>query len=164
MAHDLGLTRLGFGLLILGACTRSVHDAQPDLPIINLGYVRQRATSYEPATDTFIFKNARYAQAPLGDLRFRLPQPPTPETGVTDGAKYGDRVCSQPYLDSSGISNTVISEDCLVRTGNWQVGKHDLIRFSSWMWSSLGPSMPSRCPFLYGFTAADIPRVAKGIL
>jgi len=95
---------------------KAVHGAQPELPIIELGYVRQQATDYDRAADLFLFKNIRYAEAPVGELRFRPPRQPTHEPGVTNGTSYGDRVCPQAYSPISGLSDSyTMSEDCLVR-------------------------------------------------
>nr|AJP62548.1 carboxylesterase [Oxya chinensis] len=53
------------------------------------------------------FLGVPYATPPLGDLRFRAPQPVSPWSGVRDALSFGDS-CSQP-LDNM----TVGSEDCL---------------------------------------------------
>ena len=59
------------------------------------------------------WKGVRYAAPPVGDLRFRAPQPPQPWTEVADADTYGC-VCPQPPvpnfpLDLGGEE----SEDCL---------------------------------------------------
>jgi para-nitrobenzyl esterase len=41
-----------------------------------------------------VFKNIPFAAAPVGDLRWRQPQPPQAWQGVRDGSRYGD-VCVQ---------------------------------------------------------------------
>jgi hypothetical protein len=85
------------------------------LPIVNLGYVKQQASWYEPSANLFVFKNIRYAQPPLGELRFRAPEPPAPEEGVQNGTVYGSPICPQPMSPFSGVANdSIITEDCLV--------------------------------------------------
>ncbi|MCX6488097.1 MAG: carboxylesterase/lipase family protein [Mycobacterium sp.] len=59
------------------------------------------------------WKGIRYAAPPVGDLRFRAPEPPQPWTEVADASRYGF-VCPQPALpvfplDLGGAEN----EDCL---------------------------------------------------
>ncbi|KAL6808409.1 Alpha/Beta hydrolase protein [Trichoderma camerunense] len=66
------------------------------LPVIDLGYVHQQATTYNRTTDIYTFSNIRYAAAPEGNLRFRAPQaPPTNRTSIQDGS--GVRMCPQGY-------------------------------------------------------------------
>lgn len=57
------------------------------------------------------FKGIPYAKAPVGDLRWRTPQPPEPWSGVRDGSKFGPD-CMQPneYPELRGAG---MSEDCL---------------------------------------------------
>lgn len=91
--------------------------ASTNLPIVDLGYVRQQATYHDHSIDVFTFKNIRYAHPPLADLRFRPPQPPAAKPKTQNGAQYGDPVCSQARseVNFGGISNTSrITEDCLV--------------------------------------------------
>ncbi len=62
---------------------------------------------------TMSWKGVRYAAPPIGDLRFRAPQPPQRWTEVADAENYGF-VCPQPPvpnfpLDLGGPEN----EDCL---------------------------------------------------
>ncbi|KAI5361172.1 Putative carboxylesterase, type B, carboxylesterase type B, active, alpha/Beta hydrolase [Septoria linicola] len=74
---------------------RSVDYANAtNLPIVDLGYVIQRATIYNDTGDYFNFSNIRYAQPPTGDLRFRAPLPPeTNRTAIETGEV--DRICPQ---------------------------------------------------------------------
>jgi para-nitrobenzyl esterase len=60
-----------------------------------------------------VFRGVPYAQAPVGDLRFRPPQPPLPWSGVRDAAAFG------PMAPQGGSSlallgaDTGMAEDCL---------------------------------------------------
>lgn len=91
------------------------------LPVVDLGYVKQRATVYNETNDWYIFKNVRYAAPPLGDLRFRKPQPPVPQQGIQSGnmSDY-DATCTQTipaFLLPPGTPTVTFgSEDCLVHT------------------------------------------------
>ena len=59
------------------------------------------------------FKNIPYAAPPMGDLRWRPPQPPIAWSGTRDASRFGD-ACPQPYVKnlSTGLALPG-SEDCL---------------------------------------------------
>ncbi|KAL6895014.1 Alpha/Beta hydrolase protein [Trichoderma evansii] len=79
------------------------------LPVIDLGYVRQQATTYNSTTDVYTFSNIRYAAAPEGELRFRAPQPPpTNRSAIQDGS--GFRMCPQGYPNWLVAAFTPIGE------------------------------------------------------
>ncbi len=60
-----------------------------------------------------VFKNIPYAAPPVGDLRWRPPQPALAWSGIRDASKFGD-ACPQQYIknlsDGLGLPG---SEDCL---------------------------------------------------
>lgn len=60
-----------------------------------------------------VFKNIPYAAPPVGDLRWRPPQPAASWAGIRDASKFGDS-CPQPYLknESKGLGLPG-NEDCL---------------------------------------------------
>lgn len=62
--------------------------------------------------DMVMFKNIPYAAAPVGDLRWRPPQPAQSWDGLRDASKFG-QACLQPFVD--GLTNELVpgSEDCL---------------------------------------------------
>jgi hypothetical protein len=103
-------------LLGRGGCT---SPDNPDLPVIDLGYVKQQATSYNETYGFHIFRNVRYAAPPLGDLRFRKPQPPLSQDAIQNGdIPYPQDVCYQTYPPFLAFlmppEETFGSEDCLV--------------------------------------------------
>jgi para-nitrobenzyl esterase len=59
-----------------------------------------------------MFKNIPYAAPPVGELRWRPPQPPKNWSGVRDASKYGE-ACPQPLV--FGYTNELVpgNEDCL---------------------------------------------------
>lgn len=67
-----------------------------------------------------VFKNIPFAAPPVGDLRWKLPQPPASWDGVRDATQYGD-VCVQnpapqrfpPNAATDTENFTGMSEDCL---------------------------------------------------
>jgi hypothetical protein len=78
-------------------------DASSELPTVTLPYGTFRASSYDSnrdvsfsrihigpktkKTEVYIFTNIRFAEPPVGDLRWRKPQPPAPISGIQDGTK-----------------------------------------------------------------------------
>ncbi|XP_022828109.1 liver carboxylesterase B-1-like [Spodoptera litura] len=58
----------------------------------------------------YSFKGIPYAQPPLGDLRFKAPQPPLPWEGIRSAKEFGS-ICYQKDFESQ--TKTTGSEDCL---------------------------------------------------
>jgi para-nitrobenzyl esterase len=70
-----------------------------------------------------VWKGVRYAAPPVGDLRWRAPQPPEPWTTVADASRFGF-VCPQPTLPVVPLDlGAPEDEDCLYLN----------------IWSSTGP-------------------------
>ncbi|KAK9461486.1 Carboxylesterase family-domain-containing protein [Lipomyces oligophaga] len=87
-----------------------------NLPVINLGYARYRASKYVKHGHYFIFKNIRYAAPPVDALRFKNPEDPLSESGIQDGSRGYQ--CFQAktwnyYLMPLIGSKAPQSEDCL---------------------------------------------------
>ena len=60
-----------------------------------------------------VFRGIPYAAPPVGDLRWRPPQPPKPWTGVRPASQLGHNcIQHQPYGDIDPFTAGV-SEDCL---------------------------------------------------
>ncbi|KAG5895281.1 hypothetical protein JTB14_015147 [Gonioctena quinquepunctata] len=80
-----------------------------DSPIVDTdgGRVRGTLRTTLDGDPIFTFLGIPYAKPPLGDLRFKAPQPPEPWTGIRDATKEGDHC----YLDFEGMIGG--SEDCL---------------------------------------------------
>ncbi|KAJ7848481.1 Alpha/Beta hydrolase protein [Mycena olivaceomarginata] len=104
-----------YQILIVAATILST-SAQ-STPIVDLGYAQyQGAVS---AANISHFLGIRYAAAPLGDLRFRGPQPPANVTGVQQATVQPN----QCFQASNGLSSTnpletraaqvISTEDCL---------------------------------------------------
>ncbi|KAJ7203223.1 alpha/beta-hydrolase [Mycena rebaudengoi] len=105
------LTRIYVSTTILVAV-----GAQSPGPIIDLGYTQYQGV-VNPANNITNFRGMRYASAPIGDLRFRAPQPPANVTGVQQTSQpnfcfqSGDGV--SPMNPLRARAQWPPSEDCL---------------------------------------------------
>jgi len=59
-----------------------------------------------------VFKGVPYAQAPVGDLRWREPQPPGPWSGIREADAFA-AICPQKGASVPGAPSEPMSEDCL---------------------------------------------------
>ncbi|KAM0446022.1 hypothetical protein ACHAPV_004728 [Trichoderma viride] len=93
------MRRLFFTSFVLASTLRAnaapVTSTDPNcLPVVDLGYELHQALSYNKTTQTYLFQNIRYAQPPVGNLRFRAPaHPKTNRTAVQTGSEL--RFCPQ---------------------------------------------------------------------
>ncbi|KAJ7503347.1 Alpha/Beta hydrolase protein [Mycena galericulata] len=102
---------------VVAAAAVSCAFAQ-SAPVINLGYAQYQGTV--SATNISHFLGIRYAAAPLGDLRFRAPQPPATVTGVQQATVQPNQ-CFQASnglsltnpLETRATDDVISTEDCL---------------------------------------------------
>jgi len=59
------------------------------------------------------FKGIPYAQPPLGELRWKAPQPPDSWQGVRPARKFGPRAMQRPVFSDMVFRSNGVSEDCL---------------------------------------------------
>jgi len=59
------------------------------------------------------FKGMPFAAPPVGELRWRAPQPVTPWSGVRDASTFGHDCMQQPFAKDDAPLTTTPSEDCL---------------------------------------------------
>jgi para-nitrobenzyl esterase len=79
-------------------------------PVVDTAYGPVRGIDDGKAVS---WKGVRYAAPPIGDLRFRAPQPPEPWTEVADADTYGF-VCPQPPVPNFPLDlGAPENEDCL---------------------------------------------------
>ncbi|XP_041969347.1 juvenile hormone esterase-like isoform X2 [Aricia agestis] len=86
---------------------KSSHHHQRD-PIVTVkeGQLRGSVTKAIQGFSYYSFKGIPYAQPPVGNLRFKAPQPPQPWQGIRDATQHGP-ICAQFNVTFQG------SEDCL---------------------------------------------------
>ncbi|KAJ7241623.1 Carboxylesterase family-domain-containing protein [Mycena rebaudengoi] len=104
--------------IYLAAAVLVTVEAQTSGPIIDLGYAQYQG-AVNPATNIANFKGIRYAAAPIGDLRFRAPQPPANVAGIQQATAPPN----QCFQSGRGMSATnpfraraaqiISTEDCL---------------------------------------------------
>ena len=93
--------------LCLATFLASIHGAtsQPSHPTVDLGYATYEGTAQSNGQNQFL--GIRFAAPPLGNLRFRKPQPPLETRGVQQANAFGP-IC---YPVGGDLSSA--SEDCL---------------------------------------------------
>ncbi len=100
-------TRLtAFFFLLFAPVLVPAQIAAPHVRVAQ-GELEGAATGMGP----FVFKGIPYAAPPVGDLRWKDPQPPAAWSGVRDAAKFGS-ACMQPQ-SAMHIARWEMSEDCL---------------------------------------------------
>lgn len=66
-----------------------------------------------PSTGIRSFKGIPFAQPPVGDLRWKEPQPVRNWTGVRQADHFGPRAMQKPVFGDMGFRSDGMSEDCL---------------------------------------------------
>lgn len=91
------------------ASERDSSDSTRHVVTTDSGQLRGTATA-----DVASFRGIPYAQAPVGELRWRAPQAPQSWSGVRDATRFG-AACPQPARGArpDGAAISAQSEDCL---------------------------------------------------
>ncbi|KAJ5783497.1 Carboxylesterase type B [Penicillium psychrosexuale] len=85
------MQKIDWACLLLIAC----GTAGAELPIVDLGYQRHQAISFNSTGRYYQFSNIRYAEPPLGPLRFALPVPPRNHSDDVVNGKGLGNICPQ---------------------------------------------------------------------
>lgn len=106
--------RMLFGMLLAGLAATLIPKAMADVynegrPIVELKSGKLQGIS---ANGMLSFKNIPYAAPPVGDLRWRPPQPASNWEGIRDASHFG-QACPQPMV--TGLNSELVpgNEDCL---------------------------------------------------
>src|SRR5258706_6025249 len=121
---------LGFALA-LSAFAAPAHAAENLIVLIDSGEVKGTTEAGAPSID--VFRGIPFAAPPVGDLRWREPQPVKPWPGIRQAAEYGDDCPvansggggNGPFFGSVPADHARFSEDCLllnVWTPEWPAG------------------------------------------
>jgi len=95
------------GLLLAAACFTTTLAAQETVSIQS-GKIKG-----VPADGLIAFKGIPYAAPPVGDLRWRPPQPPAKWAGVRSAAEYAHDCMQLPFPSDAAPLGTPPAEDCL---------------------------------------------------
>jgi para-nitrobenzyl esterase len=60
-----------------------------------------------------LFRGIPYAQPPIGELRWKAPQPPRPWSGIRKADQFGPRCMQQAVYGDMSFRSNGMSEDCL---------------------------------------------------
>ena len=79
---------------------------------------------YDTKTSIQKYFGIPYAQAPVGDLRWKAPQPLSPWEGIKETTSFGPRAVQAPIFGDMSFRSDGISEDCLY-LNVWTPAKKD---------------------------------------
>ncbi|WP_157579271.1 carboxylesterase/lipase family protein [Spirosoma montaniterrae] len=96
-------------LLALGFSSVTLAQTTPTRVQVANGTLEGRVE----ATGIRSFKGIPFAQPPVGDLRWREPQPPKNWQGVRQADKFGPRAMQRPIFGDMNFRSNGVSEDCL---------------------------------------------------
>ncbi|NWK96360.1 carboxylesterase [Sphingobium lactosutens] len=97
------------GSTAIGA-TAQPRAQPPAQPEVMIAQGRLRGTTEDGVT---AFKGVPFAQPPVGDLRWRAPQPIARWQGVRDASQYGHDCMQLPFPSDAAPLGTPPAEDCL---------------------------------------------------
>ncbi len=67
----------------------------------------------DDATGVHSFKGIPFATQPVGNLRWKAPQPAQPWSGVREAVRFGSRAMQLPVFGDMNFRSNGVSEDCL---------------------------------------------------
>src|SRR6478736_9648728 len=103
-----------FGALVLAIVVAELARVGADAAFSDQVKVEGGAVKGAVADGVLSFKGIPFAAPPVGDLRWRPPQPVVPWTGVKEVTAYGHDCAQKPVAIDAAPLGTEPSEDCLV--------------------------------------------------
>jgi para-nitrobenzyl esterase len=98
---------VSFSLL---ACGDDIPPANPRLVVVEQGMLNGQ---WIERTKVIAFKGIPYAMAPIGELRWKRPQPPESWQGVRHADEFSHRCMQEPLFSDMQFRDSGMSEDCL---------------------------------------------------
>jgi len=99
-------------LIVAAAALRLLNRAPPELVLGPVVDTRDGAIQGAIVDDVAVYRGVPFANPPLGDLRWRAPQPLEPRTEVLRATEFKP-ACMQIGPPIPGMKTEPISEDCL---------------------------------------------------
>lgn len=113
---EKGRSRRRLGALAVGllAVTCNPGQAQEEGELAQ-GQVQTKYGFLQGVVDSgiVVFRGVPFAKPPVGDLRWREPQPPESWTGVRPAENFGPRCMQRPIFGDMNFRSNGMSEDCL---------------------------------------------------
>lgn len=108
------LGALVIGLLAM-SCNSSSPGRTPEEGELSKGRATTKYGVLQGVVDSgiVVFKGVPFARPPVGDLRWREPQPPESWTGVRPAENFGPRCMQRPIFGDMNFRSSGMSEDCL---------------------------------------------------
>jgi len=131
----------------IGLARAFVPPAQAaDGPVVTVGTGKLQGVAATGVSPVQIFRGVPFAAPPVGDLRWREPQPAAAWTGVRPATAFAARCMQQPLYSDMMFRSPAPSEDCLY--------------LNVWTPANLGQAVSARLPVLVyiyggGFMAGD---------
>ncbi|HUT54004.1 MAG TPA: carboxylesterase family protein [bacterium] len=98
-------------VILIGAGRAGTEDVCTEPVRTGAGMVRGAA---ETGTETCVWKGIPFAAPPVGELRWKAPEPPAPWSGVRDALAFSDRCLQKGVMALEGLAGKEgMSEDCL---------------------------------------------------
>lgn len=137
--------RWGLGLTLASAFFAAQLQAKNG-PIVTVESGKIQGAAETDASPIRIFRGIPFAIPPVGDLRWRAPQPVSGWSGIRPATEFGPRCMQQPLFSDMMFRSAVPSEDCLY--------------LNIWTPAKLGRSPQARLPVLMyvyggGFITGD---------
>ncbi|MBT9473171.1 MAG: carboxylesterase family protein [Pseudomonadota bacterium] len=97
--------------LVVGLASSGAHAAETRTEV-----VRTQSGQVQGVVKDGVaaFKGVPFAAPPIGDLRWRAPQPAPAWSGIRSAAEYGHDCAQKPFPSDAAPLGTAPSEDCLV--------------------------------------------------
>jgi para-nitrobenzyl esterase len=105
------LPRLGLGIALASATLAPVRAASN--PIVTVESGKLKGVAGTGATPVQIFRGVPFAAPPVGDLRWREPQPVERWSGIRQATEFAPRCMQQPLYSDMMFRSPAPSEDCL---------------------------------------------------
>jgi para-nitrobenzyl esterase len=105
------LPRLGLGIALASATLAPVRAASN--PIVTVESGKLKGVAGTGATPVQIFRGVPFAAPPVGDLRWREPQPVERWSGIRQATEFAPRCMQPPLYSDMMFRSPAPSEDCL---------------------------------------------------